>query len=259
MLNMAKADLYRLVRSKGTYICLAIMAVLYAGALVTDSFAVITAGYDPSRYFDSSYQTDLRMAGCNANYYFLMLFPVSILLISDFSSQTIKNTLSSVTTKTKYFVFKFLAVQCVSIVYFLLGNSAYYVIRRLIYGSAKASAASEYFSVIFWQLPTFIATTSVFVLLAFIIRKSAMFNTIIILVPSVYTVTIGVFLEMKKTRGFAERYLVDYDFTNIYQYIAASRSTGFHMQVALISLIIAAAAFVAGLRIFNRSETMRQL
>ena len=154
MINMAKADLYRLVRSKGTYICLLVMAVIYAGALIADSIAIISAGYDPSRYFNSSFKTDLRMVGCNANYYFLMLFPVSVLLLSDFSSRTLKNTLSSVTTKTKYYVFKFIAVQCVSICYFLLGNSGYYAARRLMYGSGRSTPAGEYFAVVFWQLPT---------------------------------------------------------------------------------------------------------
>ena len=258
MLNMAKADLYRLIRSKGTYICLVVIAVMYAAALFSDSFAIIGTGYDPSRYFDDSFQKDLRMVGCNSNYYFLLLFPVSILLLSDFGSSTLKNTLSSVTTKTKYYVFKFLAVQCVSIVYFLFGNTAYYVVRRLIYGSGKATAAADYFSVVLWQLPTYIATASIFVMLAFVIRKTAVFNTLIILVPSVYTVTIGTLLEIKKTRGFAEKYLVDYDFTNIYQYIAASRSTSFHMEVAVISFIIAAAAFIGGVYLFNRSEIMKQ-
>ncbi|MBQ9869072.1 MAG: ABC transporter permease subunit [Ruminococcus sp.] len=257
MINMAKADLYRLVRSKGTYICLLVMAVLYAGALIADSIAMISAGYDPSRYFNSSFKTDLRMVGCNANYYFLMLFPVSVLLLSDFSSRTLKNTLSSVTTKTKYYVFKFIAVQCVSICYFLLGNSGYYAARRLMYGSGRSTPAGEYFAVVFWQLPTFIAIISVFIMLAFIIRKTAVFNTIIILVPSVYTVAVGVFLEIKTTSSFAEKYLVDYDFTNIYQYIAASRSTGFHISVATASIAIAAAAFAFGLRHFKRSETLK--
>ncbi len=258
MLNMAKADLYRLVRSKGTYICLAVMFVLYASAIFTDSFAVISAGYDPSRYFDETFKTDMRMIGCNANYYFLMIFPVSIILLADFSNGTIKNTLSSVTTKTKYYVFKFLAVQIVSIFYFFLGNSAYYLVRRLVYGSDKATPAAEVFSVLLWQLPTFIAVISVFVLMAFLIRKPAIFNTIIILVPSVCTITIGIFLEIKKTRGFAERYLVNYDFTNLYQYIAASRSTSFRLMVALISIIIAAAAFIAGVKLFNCTETIKE-
>lgn len=257
MFNMAKADLYRLVRSKGTYICLLVMTVLYAGALIADSIAMISAGYDPSRYFNSSFKTDLRMVGCNANYYFLMLFPVSVLLLSDFSSRTLKNTLSSVTTKTKYYVFKFLAVQCVSVAYFLLGNSAYYVIRRLIYGSDRATPAGDYFAVIFWQLPTFIAITSVFIMLAFMIRKAALFNTIMIIVPSVYTMTVGIFLALKTTNNFAEKYLVDYDFTNIYQYIAASSGTRFHIEVSLVSTVIAAAAFAFGLRHFKRSETLK--
>ena len=257
MINMAKADLYRLVRSKGTYICLLVMAVIYGGALIVDSIAMISAGYDPSRYFNSSFKTDLRMVGCNANYYFLMLFPVSVLLLSDFSSRTLKNTLSSVTTKTKYYVFKFIAVQCVSICYFLLGNSGYYVIRRLIYGSDRATPAGDYFAVIFWQLPTFIAITSVFIMLAFMIRKAALFNTIMIIVPSVYTMTVGTFLELKTTNRFAEKYLVDYDFTNIYQYIAASSGTRFHITVALVSTAIAAAAFAFGLHTFKRSETLK--
>lgn len=257
MINMAKADLYRLVRSKGTYICLVIIFSLYASALVIDTYAIISAGYDPARYFGSDTKMDIRMAGCNANYYFLTLFPVYILLVSDFGSRTIKNTLSSVTTKTKYYVFKFLAVQCVSVAYFLLGNSAYYAIRRLIYGSDRATPAGEYFAIIFWQLPTFIAITSVFIMLAFMIRKAALFNTIMIIVPSVYTMTVGIFLALKTTNNFAEKYLVDYDFTNIYQYIAASSGTRFHIEVALVSTVIAAAAFAFGLRHFKRSETLK--
>lgn len=257
MLKMAKADLYRLLHLKTMYICIVALAVMYAFSIIGDAPTIIATGYDPNRFFGATERVDVRMIGANANYYFLMLFPASALLLSDFNEKTIKNTLSSVTTKTKYFIYKFFSVEFVGMVLFLIGNTAYYFVRLLVYGSAKVTPAGELFSLVLWQVPTLMLIISVFVLCAFWIRRAAVFNTVLILVPSIWSICVGAFLQINVTKNFAESVLVNYDFTNIFQYIAASGSTKFHIHVALISLALAAGVFFAGLRMFNHSEIIR--
>ena len=45
MINMAKADLYRLVRIKSIYLCISAISVMYLINLITNQPIIITVGY----------------------------------------------------------------------------------------------------------------------------------------------------------------------------------------------------------------------
>ena len=259
MLNLAKADLYRMVRTKGSYLCIGSIIVMYLLSMITNQPLVISLGYSTDVISDTTLKTDMVMLACNFNYYFLMLFPISVLIISDFSGKTVKNTLCSVTSKGKYFVFKSLFAECVSLTLFLLGNSVYYLFHRIFYGAKGSTQASVFFRILILQVPIFIAMISIFVLFAFTIRTSAVFNAVMITVPVVLSGVIGLLLFIRSTKRFAQDYLVRYDITALFDKMVQYRTdTNFVIQTVTGSIAVTVIVFAIGLRCFRKSEPLRQ-
>lgn len=255
MMNMFRADLYRMLRSKGIYAFAALVIFAAGSAIAFKTMIGLINGYDPT-FVTSGLKTDVRNAGMNFNYYYMMLIPTSVLLIADFGEKTIKNTLSSVTTKTKYYVFKWLLLQSVGIVSFLFGNTVYYSFNRLVNGDEYSSEASEFFSVILMQIPAITTIVSVFVFLSFLLRKSAVVNLFALVVPLSYSSLIGLLTLFDSTKEFAQQYMTRLDFSNVFQDIAGRVDTGYIVKIIAVCIILTALFFAAGLRIYNRSEAI---
>ena len=256
MMNMFKADMYRMLRSKGMYAFIAVVVAAAASAIAFKTMVGFINGYDPT-YITNGLKTDVRNAGMNFNYYYMMLIPTSVLLIADFGEKTIKNTLSSVTTKTKYYVFKWLLLQSVGIVSFLFGNTVYYSFNSLINGSQYSSEATEYFSIIVMQLPAVTAIISLFVFLSFVIRKSSVFNLFALVVPLAYSSLIGLLTLFDSTKEFAQQYMTRLDFSNVFQDIAGRVDMTYIIKAIAACIILTILFFFAGLRIYNRSEAIQ--
>ena len=253
---MFRADLYRMLRSKGMYAFAGVIVFIVASAIAFKTMIGLINGYDPT-YITNGLKTDVRNAGMNFNYYYMMLIPTSVLLIADFGEKTIKNTLSSVTTKTKYYVFKWLLLQSVGIVSFLFGNTVYYSFNSLINGSQYSSEATEYFSIIVMQLPAVTAIISLFVFLSFVIRKSSVFNLFALVVPLAYSSLIGLLTLFDSTKEFAQQYMTRLDFSNVFQDIAGRVDMTYIIKAIAACIILTILFFFAGLRIYNRSEAIQ--
>ena len=256
MMNMFKADMYRMLRSKGMYAFIAVVVAAAASAIAFKTMVGFINGYDPT-YITNGLKTDVRNAGMNFNYYYMLLIPTSVLLITDFGEKTIKNTLSSVTTKTKYYGFKWLLLQCVGVISFLFGNTVYYSFNRLINGSQYSSEATEYFSIIVMQLPAVTAIISLFVFLSFVIRKSSVFNLFALVVPLAYSSLIGLLTLFDSTKEFAQQYMTRLDFSNVFQDIAGRVDMTYIVKIIAACIILTILFFFAGLRIYNRSEAVQ--
>ena len=253
---MFKADMYRMLRSKGMYAFIAVVVAAAASAIAFKTMIGFINGYDPT-YITNGLKTDVRNAGMNFNYYYMLLIPTSVLLIADFGEKTIKNTLSSVTTKTKYYVFKWLLLQSVGIVSFLFGNTVYYSFNRLINGDEYSSEASEFFSVILMQIPAITTIVSVFVFLSFLLRKSAVVNLLALVVPLSYSSLIGLLTLFDSTKEFAQQYMTRLDFSNVFQDIAGRVDMTSIIKAIAACIILTILFFFAGLRIYNRSEAIQ--
>ena len=256
MMNMFKADMYRMLRSKGIYAFAALVIFAAGSAIAFKTMIGFINGYDPT-FVTSGLKTDVRNAGMNFNYYYLLLIPTSVLLISDFGEKTIKNTLSSVTTKTKYYVFKWLLLQSVGIVSFLIGNTIYYSFNRIINGSEYSSEAGEFFCIIVMQLPAVTTIVSAFVFLSFLIRRSSIVNLLALVVPLAYSSLIGLLTLFDSTKEFAQQYMTRLDFSNVFQDIAGRVDMGYIIKVIAACITLTILFFLGGLRIYNRSEAIQ--
>lgn len=256
MLNLAKSDLYRMLRSKGMYIYFFFIAAVYIICVATKTPVGIATSLSHES-LTSGFPLDIRMAGFDNNYYYLLFFPVSVILITDFRENTIKNTLSSVTSKTKYYIFKSLLIQCVSIASFAAGSLFFYILNRAINGEGYYSAPEEFFTVILLHLPVIILISSVLTFFAVLFKRQAVFNAVLLIIPSLYSLALELLTRLNIFRRFITEYLSALNFGFVFQGLAGDRDTGYTLNLMLLSTVMSLTFFICGLKLFNKTEAMK--
>lgn len=114
MLNMIRADTYRLLRSKGFYITQILMVIVAMISISTSSVGMIL-GNDSVRQFQTvgnqliwTGSTSVRIMSSMASVLIYFLLPLFIMTIGfEFSRKTYKNPLSSGMTRLNFFVSKY--------------------------------------------------------------------------------------------------------------------------------------------------------
>lgn len=206
MLNMIKADLFRIGKGKGIYI---VFAILIASILLT-SYSIspvnmgLGLGDDLSKTYGmseeayqnfpdtgiggtrdyilahGSYDADLAVMAHNINLYYILVAIVAFVLCCDFSNQTIKNTVSTNISKRNYYCSKLvLCLLLGTAIVFFAGYGSYFT-QLLMNGEKFVSSFLEMTNVILRQLPMFYAIISILVVIGVVFRRSSLFNGIAI-------------------------------------------------------------------------------
>ena len=81
-----------------------------------------------------------------------------------------------------------------------------------------------------------------------------MFNVFMLMITEVYSLTIGFLMMFKRTESFAKNHLVSFDISYVLQNLAGKSTTSYKVTAIVISMLITAVFFIAGLRIYNHSE-----
>jgi len=120
IMNLMKADLQRMLRSKGFYIWLLIFTIYYASQLIgmntsaTSGETLYTMDLLGLTQINGSIMPQIFMSDILTNLYFLA--PVILITINtDFSSGTIKNLLASGIFRTSYYIAKLSLIFMVTI------------------------------------------------------------------------------------------------------------------------------------------------
>ncbi len=130
MIKLMKADLYRLLRSKGMYISIGLM-ILYLtisilsqaqGSIGINTAETMNAISGDQQVTWTGMVTIRKMLGNILILEYFLLIYVVIISGSDFSMSTYKNVLSVGMSRQKYYISKLLLIACVS---FLVGTLYY--------------------------------------------------------------------------------------------------------------------------------------
>lgn len=252
-MNMVRSDTYRILKSVGFKVYLAILLFNYAITIYCkESGGITIGGQAMSRTFDI-FKIDRQMVARNCSFYYFFIIPIFVIIMADFSTGAIKNSLSSAFSRTRYFVLKFLYSLSFILVSFTVANMLFWAVNKLINGSKYSSGFGDYAKAVCLQLPLCLAISSLFVLLAFLIRKAAIFNTVTIILPFVYvsvTSIIGLMGKFSKVVEFMSKAYYDTVFCNL----AADPSGAYITKVFAGCGAIIVLSFVLGLRIFKKSE-----
>lgn len=127
MLNMARADLYRLVHSKGFYITQFVMIILVVISILTSSVGIIGGGSGSLANFQAANQKVVwtgvqcvkAMSSMTSTLIYFIL-PLFIMTIGfEFSRKVYKNPLSSGMTRLNYFISKYVIFLAIALCQFI--------------------------------------------------------------------------------------------------------------------------------------------
>ncbi|MBR3971030.1 MAG: hypothetical protein IKJ87_08125 [Ruminococcus sp.] len=251
MLNLIKADLYRITKTKGFYLYWAIVLVTYIVNIAYKSYGGISLGA-PLEY-DESLQIDIGAVAMNFTFYFLNIFPVFSIICGEYSEHTIKNSISSTISKKNFFISKYIFTMGYTLFSYVFANYAYYFANRLINGEDYSSTFGEFSGAFFRQFPLMAAIVSLFIGLAFLLRKGAAFNSVTIITPIVYTSAALALYGISSTKKIAEK-LLTYETSTMLSRLALDYSSNYTVKCFIISALIIILSLFIGYFSFTKRE-----
>lgn len=278
MINMIKADLYRVFRGKGIY-----LAILLAVIMASSSIYVMQPGYIGLTSSDtisgdsmvddetglelsatnsisktrkilketSGYPLDSAIIGTNVNLYYMFIIIVVGVLVTDLSHSTAKNTLSSAISKKKYYLSKLFTscLLCIGLV--LLNNYGTYIFNRLINGAKFSSGIEKITKYTLVQLPIMCGIISLLVCMAFLLRKTAAFNAVSI--PFVMAAQI-VIMGVSALFSIKSNHIMEYEYQFMLSNLVTDTSFSYIMKSITLAIIYIVVFNILGYNVFRKSE-----
>lgn len=237
MINMIKADIYRVSRGIGIYIALALMIGMIALSLYDVGPASVGLAYVGGKGIDDvstnkpynseldhmsyeeiqdlsmseyreimlrskGYELDRDILSYNMNLYYVFLFFAALAVTVDFSAGSIKNTLSSPISRKRYFFSKILFITMGCLVLFFLNTYITYFANLFFNGKGLSSSLATVTKISLLQLPPILVLISIQVGLAFLVKRTAVYNTVsiplVIVVQLLFSAVIKIFHVKEK-------------------------------------------------------------
>jgi len=278
MINMIKADVYRVFRGKGIY-----LAILLAVIMASSSIYVMQPGYIGLTSSDtisgdsmvddetglelsatnsisktrkilketSGYPLDSAIIGTNVNLYYMFIIIVVGVLVTDLSHSTAKNTLSSAISKKKYYLSKLFTCCLLCIGLVLLNNYGTYIFNRLINGAKFSSGIEKITKYTLVQLPIMCGIISLLVCMAFLLRKTAAFNAVSI--PFVMAAQI-VIMGVSALFSIKSNHIMEYEYQFMLSNLVTDTSFSYIMKSITLAIIYIVVFNILGYNVFRKSE-----
>ncbi len=275
MINMIRADLYRITKNPVFYIAVGIVLIMLTvsivvaqpGTLGTANASVLedtemmqmnmdelnTMGLSDMRNFMlgiEGYKLDKEILAVNMNLYYVFIFISVLIITTDFSGGSVKNTLSSSIRRSRYFISKSVITFIICLIFFLANNYLAYFSNLIFNGKKVSSNLALITKISIIQMPAIIAIIAFLTGTAFIIRKTQIYNVIVIPVVMVYQI-----IAQLLTNVFGvSRVIVDYELQNMLSSLSSDPSGSYIRNSYIICGIITVVFLAAGWLIFRKSE-----
>ncbi len=275
MINILKSDLYRAVRSKGFYIALVfVLIVSVFSAAIMQPGIIFSAGLQQSDIYEcldipeselakfsisetrdylihnDRYFLERDYFSQSMNIYYMFIIMTVIVIASDFSNGSVKNTLSSAISRRKYYISKVGLTVILCMLLMLLNAVSIHLCMRIFNNGANILSFAELMKIYVLQLPVVLALASVLSGLAFVFRKTAALNGVSIPLIFCFQLILEIFKVLLK---FDEAYL-DYELSSIYYYMAHDPSSSYIIKSCLICGALILVFNFIGYRSFRKAE-----
>lgn len=278
MMNIMRADLYRIFRSVGIY-----AAIIMVVAMAAVSVGMREPGYvgvsssvtvDGAEIQDVDIE-DLRendinafrkerneeekkafvreVLGANINLYYPLIIVVFVLLMSDFSNHTIKNTLTSVVSKRKYYFSKLLLVLFFAGIFIIFSNLFVYALNFLVNGRGYTESISNMLKATFLQLPMLLGAVSLLTMLGVLLKKAAIFNAVAISFVMLFQIIVQLVQSITKWE-LLQKFILNYELQAALGKLAFFPEKKFVLICACIGFSEMILFSVLGYLIFKKSE-----
>ena len=277
MLNIIKADLYRIFKGKAIYVAIIIILVLASVSCfsmspghigINTSFEeqplvqdeeLLNKLYETDSILETrklmkeygAYPLDKDQLGANANLYYIFIIIVVTVLVTDLSNSTAKNTLSSAISRKKYYLSKL--ITCIGLGTFLvlINNYGSYLINLIMNGREFSAGLLEIMKLTILQLPCFYGIISLLVCIGFCFRKTGTFNSItipLIIVVQLILTGISTLFHLDTTN------ILNYEFQYIIGNLIANPSNTYILQTLVLAIFYIIVFNVIGYRVFRKTE-----
>lgn len=270
MLNIMKADLYRMIRGKGLYICiLSIIALCsisiymkspghmgFNGGETTNE--TLKATENPTSIEEireiasnNTMALDEAMMQVNGNLYYPMIFIVFTLLCLDLSNHTAKNVIATNVSRTTYYLAK-LILSCILSICFLTFSTYFGYFGNIIFNHpSNVSNILDITIILLRQIPIFCGIMSVLVMIAIVTKKASRFNGISIMLIMGVQMLLNLLVTIF---NFDASMIVQFEFETILRSLAVVG--GISVKTFVIGIGTGIALFVGstaiGLTYFNK-------
>ena len=284
MINMLRADFYRLVRSMGFYIAILLLLLsigvsiycvspgyigLSSGKMATmteDTTTDIQSKLNEMSYEEiqalsisdfreilmdtRGYALDRDILSANINLYYIFIFFAAIILTVDFSGSSVKNTLASAISRNKYYCAKlsFISICCTAILF--LNTYIVYFANILFNNKNLASSLGTVTKISLLQLPAMLALASILTGIGFMVKKTSIFNTITIPLILLFQIVLNLTATIFKIK---DEYLY-YEFQLMIGRLANNPSDSYVLHSYLVCAAVIVIFNVLGYLSFKKAE-----
>lgn len=278
MLNMIKADLFRIFKSKGIYIILVIMvgfAFMTAYSLSPMSMGLNLGESDNNQLYNlddeqlnklynivsiedtrnillnyGDYSLDVANMAKNNNLYYAFIALIVFVIGCDFSNQTIKNTISTNISKRKYYFSKLLLALILGTFLVVVNALLCHFANLIINGQDFLSPLSDIFLIIIKQLPLLYAMISLLVMISVILRKTSIYNGITIPLVMVFQLAFLTAINFLDLPDF----LVNYEWETALTKLSLEPTTTYIFQTLSFWILIFVITTIIGYNSFKKRD-----
>lgn len=267
MMNLMKADVYRIFRGKGIYITICLLLVMYVLQAIgefgsiginvssTEQGKQVTEVLQPTTAALLGSQAPIYLLKTADNYLYFLLALIVFIAAADFAAGTTKNVLSSGVSRLEYFASKLILAWGAGILLVIMGAIIPTVLISIQNGFGQSvdkgwlALTLQAYSM---QLLYFMAIIGVGVFVAFWTKKTAAVITLYICFCMVPVTIIGL-LAMTSDR-FVK--LFKYDFILNIRNLADIQffTTSDYQRVMMIGLIYLVVSVVGGYQVFRKCD-----
>ncbi|MCI9233080.1 MAG: hypothetical protein HFH08_00615 [Bacilli bacterium] len=277
MLNMMKADMYRILKGKAIYIIFVFLILtsfvsaigISPGHIGMSTSGSTTIDINDAEFVEQlskakslkdvreimksggAFELDKAVIGTNANLYYLFIVLVVIVLCTDFSNKSIKNTLSSAISRKKYYGSKTLLIFLLATFFTFFNTYFFYFLNIIINGKEFASSLLEVTKVTILELPLLYGIISLLICFAFLFKKTSTFNTVAIpFILGLQLVVIGITSLFK----IKADWFYNYEFQFALEKIAQNPSTQYLIACTVLGIFYILIFHTIGYYSFKKSE-----
>lgn len=279
MINIIKADLYRIIRSKSLYIVIAIIVIVTListiamqpgnigiglGKLSNEYSSILNEHYEElsktsnTREFRAAmksfgaFKLDKEMISQNMNLYYVFIVIAVLIICVDFSNKTVKNTISSSISKKTYYLSKLFTTVGICTFITLFTNFLNFFLNRIINGNDYSSEFIEIIKITLFQLPLIYGTIGLLVGIAFCTRRLSTFNAIAISIIMVFQIIITSIMGIFRVNfEWVEKYELQIAIAKL----ANNPSKEYILKCALLGITYFIVFNLIGYYSFKKSET----
>lgn len=198
-----------------------------------------------------AFELDRQIIGQNGNLYYFFIVIVVISLSTDFSNKSIKNTLSSAITRKQYYLSKLVLILFLGTLFILFNNYVSYFLNLIINGTDFAMPFIEVAKITLLQLPLLYGIISLLICFAFVLQRTALFNTISISFIIVLQILVMGITNLFKIK---QNWLYDYEFQSALAKLADSPTNKYIIICAVLGIVYIVLFNIIGYNIFKKCE-----